>query len=227
MAIKVFVFDCGGVLLQAPDLTPYRVWEQRLGMAAGSLEERLWTSDVWRLAERGKITDIEFWRRSGQELGAEPDQAMSMREDIWSTWQVDAQVLAMIDSLRDRFRLAMLSNATDVLEEMLADRYGVVDRFETIVNSARVGAAKPEKSIYTETLDRLGVEPKQVVFIDDRADNITAAASMGMHVIWYVGSNELQRQLSVFTKNGAQPSASEDVADQSSDGSNGNGHVDG
>ena len=133
MGIKAMVFDCGGVLLRNGDLSPYRRWEERLGLAEGDLERHLWMGDLWRLAER----------------------------------------------------------------------YGVADRFEVIVNSARVGLAKPDAAIYEELLRRLRLNAGEVVFIDDRAENVAAAASLRMHVAWFLGAAELERQLEVYLDPGA------------------------
>lgn len=201
MGIKALVFDCGGVLLRNGDLSPYRRWEDRLGLAPGELERRLWTGDLWRLAERGEVTDAEFWRRSACDLGLD-GEAERLRAEIWETWEIDPRVLALIDRARERHRVAMLTNATDAMEELLAERYGVADRFEAIVNSARVGLAKPEAAIYEELLRRLDVKAGEVVFIDDRAENVAAAASLGMHVVWFLGAGELQRQLEAYLNPG-------------------------
>ena len=221
MGIKAFVFDCGGVVLRNGDLTPYQRWEDRLGLERGELALHLWDGEPWSLAERGRLTEDEFWTHVGQKLGLqEPEQIDTMRRDLWSTWRVDEQVLALIDRLCARYRIAMLSNATDALEEMLANRYRVADRFETIINSARLGIAKPEEAIYQETLRRLELEPGEIVFIDDRAENIAAAAS-AVHVIWFVHGNELERQLAVYLNHGDRGSISE-----SDDGNGSNGKQD-
>jgi putative hydrolase of the HAD superfamily len=92
----------------------------------------------------------------------------------------------------------MLSNATDVLEERLSQTYGVADRFEHILNSARLGWAKPDPRVYAELCQRLQLDPHEIVFVDDRAENIVAAAAHGLHVAWFVGATELERQLAAF-----------------------------
>lgn len=184
-------------------MTPYQMWENRLGLETGQLARSLWESGTWSLAERGHITESEYWQRVGGELGVnDQEQVDLLRRELWSTWVVDDQVLSLIDRVRARYRVAMLSNATDALEDMLANRYRVADRFETIINSARLGMAKPEEAIYRETLRRLELEPGEVVFVDDRAENIAAAASMGIHVIWFVHGNELERQLAAYLNHG-------------------------
>ena len=65
------------------------------------------------------------------------------------------------------------------------------------------GVAKPEPAIYQELLKRLRLGAAEVVFIDDRAENVAAAASLGMHVIWYLGAAELERQIEVYLSPGA------------------------
>ena len=199
MAVKAFVFDCGGVLLRDRDESAYDHWEGRLGLAPGELRERLWAGEAWELAETGHLSEEAFWQRVGPELGlAEQEEISSLAQDLWGSWQVDHKVLSLIDALRARYRVAMLSNATDVLEEKLASLYGVADRFDPIVNSALVGIAKPDPEIYAVALRQLELEPKEVVFVDDRADNIAAAAALGLHVVWFVSADELERRLEVY-----------------------------
>ena len=196
MSIKAFVFDVGGVLLRDGDVSVYEMWETRLGLEQGELKERLWSGEAWKLAECGKLTDQRFWSRIGEELGlSDREQIAALRDDLWDTWIVDAQVLSVVDRLRERYTVALMSNATDALEDLLENRYHILDRFETIINSARLGAVKPEQRIYKETLKRLAMKPEEVVFVDDRAENITAAAAMGMHVVWFVNAAELEWQI--------------------------------
>lgn len=213
MAIKAIVFDCGGVLLRNGDLSPYRRWEERLGLEAGALERLLWMGDLYQRAERGVISDAEFWRRAAEGLGlSDAAEADRLRAEIWETWEIDARVLALVDRARQRYRVAMLTNATDAMEELLAERYGVADRFEAIVNSARVGTAKPDAAIYEALLKRMRLNAGDVVFVDDRAENVAAAAALGMHVAWFLGAAELERQLEPYLNPGARMATDEDPA---------------
>ena len=200
MGIKVFAFDCGGVLLRESDTSVYDRWGERLGMTTDALRRSIWAGEAWSLAEIGELTEETFWVRIGDELGLDGDDVRALGDDLWALWTIDPAVLALIDRVRERYRVAMVSNATDVLDTMLAERYGVADRFETIVNSARVGVAKPDPAIYEELLRRVRVEAQEVVFVDDRAENVTAAAAMGMHVLWFISPQELARQLEQYLR---------------------------
>jgi putative hydrolase of the HAD superfamily len=199
VSIKTFVFDCGGVVLRDGNTSAYARWEQELGLAPGRLSVELWEGELWESAQVGRISDAAFWQQSGARLGLhDPERVQALRRDLWETWVVDDKVLATIEALRRRYQVAMLSNFTDALEEILAQRYGVADRFELILNSARLGVAKPERAIYAEMLKRLDRGPGEVLFIDDRAENVTAAAALGIHVAWFVDAGELARQLAPY-----------------------------
>jgi putative hydrolase of the HAD superfamily len=199
MTVRAIIFDCGGVLLQDRPDSAYPVWEARLGLQPGALKEHLWGGEAWHLAERGRLSERDFWSRAGAGLGlTDKTQVDALRQDLWDTWQVDPLVLSLVERARKRYRVAVLSNATDVLEEHLRGRFGIADRFDVIVNSARLGIAKPDRRIFEETLRLLGIAADEAVFVDDRAENVAAAASLGMHVVWFVGSEELGRQLAVY-----------------------------
>jgi len=201
MGIRAFVFDCGGVVLRNGDLSAYTLWGERLGLAPDELRRRLWTGEPWVSAERGQISDAEFWRRIGAVFGlGAPEQVATLREDLWGTWVVDEQVLALVDRLRSKYRVALLSNASDALEDILRERFGIADRFDPLLSSARLGLAKPDRAIYEELLKRLQLEPHEVVYIDDAAENIAAAAGLGLHVVWFVNAAELERQLEPYLR---------------------------
>ena len=52
-----------------------------------------------------------------------------------------------------------------------------------MVESCVEGCRKPERSIYQETLRRLGVEAREAVFLDDIGSNLKTAKDLGIHTI--------------------------------------------
>ncbi len=199
LSVQAFVFDCGGVILRDGNPGPYQLWAGRLGMTEAELRQQLWGGESWTLAELGHISEEAFWFHVAPSLGLGDERdVQQLATDIWSTWRVDDDVLDVVDDLRQTHRVAMLSNATDALERKLSETYGVADRFDPLLNSARLGVAKPDERVYAELCRRLQLEPREIVFIDDRADNIVAAAAFGLHVIWFVSPSELARQVATL-----------------------------
>lgn len=82
-------------------------------------------------------------------------------------------------------RLACLSNDVSEWSLNLRNRFGLDRLITDWVISGDVGYRKPDPEIYQELLRRLQVMPSEVLFIDDRVKNLTAAATLGFHVIGF------------------------------------------
>lgn len=54
-----------------------------------------------------------------------------------------------------------------------------LDRFRDIVVSGIENIAKPDPAIFELGADRFGIDPRESLFIDDKADNIAAAEALG------------------------------------------------
>ena len=106
--------------------------------------------------------------------------------------------MELIASLRNRFQLAIISNAMDNLPETIA-RFDPDDElFEVIVGSAAEKIMKPDPRIFKIALDRLHVLPNEAVFIDDFAHNIKGAQEVGLQTIHFQPSIDLQKELALL-----------------------------
>lgn len=73
----------------------------------------------------------------------------------------------MLEGLRDRgLRLAVISNADGSVATYL-ENAGLADLFELILDSAVEGVEKPDPEIFRTALDRLGLEPREAVYVGD------------------------------------------------------------
>jgi len=64
-------------------------------------------------------------------------------------------------------------------------RFEWLEHFRDIVVSGEVGMKKPDPRIFRLMLQRIGVEPADVVFIDDVADNVAGADALGMRTVHF------------------------------------------
>ncbi|MCE5258983.1 MAG: HAD family phosphatase [Chloroflexi bacterium] len=199
MTIKAVLFDCGGVVLRPQDNGTYQRWEAQFGYQPGELAQKLWSSDAYRRAEVGQLSEDAFWAEIAPTLPLNaPGQIERLRSELWDVFTPNPDVLAWVERLHAWYKVAILSNATEILDEMLRNHFHIADRFDAVYNSAHLGVAKPDAAIYNQVLRSLKIAPTEALFIDDRAENIAAAARLGMHVLWYVGDQELSRQLQVY-----------------------------
>jgi epoxide hydrolase-like predicted phosphatase len=64
--------------------------------------------------------------------------------------------------------------------------WGFEDVTDDIVYSHEVGLRKPDPAIYALTAERLGVQPHEIVFLDDVVANVEAARRAGWHAVLHV-----------------------------------------
>ena len=55
--------------------------------------------------------------------------------------------------------------------------------------------AKPDPAIYLYTLEKLGTQPAETLFIDDREVNIEAATALGMKALLFTTVDQLRADL--------------------------------
>jgi 2-haloacid dehalogenase len=64
-----------------------------------------------------------------------------------------------------------------------------------VVVSGTEGLAKPDPAIYEITVARIGRRPEELVFVDDKAQNVAAAIELGLDAILFAGAEELRPAL--------------------------------
>lgn len=183
--IKAIIFDVGGVLIRTHDHKPRRQWEKKLGLAEWESEQIVFNSEKGQQAQRGSITDEALWQWVGQRLNLATADLADFRAGFWAGDVLDAGLVAYIRGLRPAYQTAIISNATDGLLDSLTHQHKIADAFDLIVGSAAEKVMKPAPEIYQRTLQRLGRQPQEAVFIDDFAHNIAAAQALGWHTIHF------------------------------------------
>lgn len=192
--IKAIIFDVGGVLVRTEDRSSRREWENELGLSDWQADEVVFNSDMGRRAQLGEVTDEALWQWIGEHLQLE-DRLEKFRTGFWAGDRLDKALVATIRKLRRSHMTAIISNATDALRLTLSERLKIDDAFDLIVISAEEKVMKPDALIFQRTLERLGCEPSEAVFIDDFAHNIEAAKALGMKTIHYRPGTDVPKAL--------------------------------
>jgi putative hydrolase of the HAD superfamily len=176
---RVVVFDYGEVISRTPHAA-----RQALLAATGLTADELFPvyQELRHDLDRGDLSVLDYWRA----IGKRTDRHWSVSEvhrlwalDYTGWFQVDPDVLDLVEELHDAgTRLALLSNAGfDFGDPYRRSPMGSL--FETVVVSAEEHVLKPDASIYRDTCVRLGIDPAQMVFVDNRAENAAGAEAIG------------------------------------------------
>ena len=196
MAIRAVIFDIGGVLLRTASDDPARAaWEQRMGLAAGDLANRIFNSAIARQAALGAVTEEEVWADVAARLHLDDAQRQQLERDFWSGERLDTTLTRFLRDLRPRYRTAFLSNAWSGARAAHTDLYKIHDAVDEMILSCEVGLAKPDPRIYLLTAERLGVPPMSAVVVDDIERNVLAAREVGMRAIQFISSEQTMADL--------------------------------
>jgi putative hydrolase of the HAD superfamily len=72
---------------------------------------------------------------------------------------------------------------------------GHYDLFDAVYASCRMGLAKPDPEFYRFILERENRGAERSVFVDDREDNVEAAARLGITALLFQGADDLERKM--------------------------------
>jgi epoxide hydrolase-like predicted phosphatase len=196
--IKAIIFDFGRVITAQKPLSLFRSYEIELGLDPDTVNSIMFDSQAWQDALLGRKTTEEFWHLIGPELGLNTaDEVNRFRRRYHADEAINEAVLDLIRKLRGRYKLAILSNAPPDLTRWLAD-WEMRDLFEVVFCSGDEGMIKPDPAAFKLTLERLGVEPGEAVFIDDTPEHVEAARKLGIQGIIFTTVAALKDDLTKF-----------------------------
>jgi putative hydrolase of the HAD superfamily len=194
--IRALILDYGNVLSQEQPADWFEVVGGRLGVTAPEFQAAYWQH---RLAYDSGISAQEYWQRV---LTALPCRAGDHDSASLTDWLIDSDVGSWTGfreemwSLVKRFRArgartAILSNGGPEVTAGLRARRRLEEWFDVVIVSCEVGVCKPDPRIYQLCLSRLDVEPGEALFVDDRVENVQAAAALGLQTVHYTGDHLL------------------------------------
>lgn len=190
------ILDYGNVLSRVQDQTWMDEAARRLGADATAFRAAYWQH---RHAYDDGLSAADYWRRVVTAARAAAplapsDVAALIAADVasWSVYHDEVWALAA------RFRAAggrtaLLSNSGPEVMARVRAEHPLEARFDVVVISCEVGLAKPDPRIFRLCLERLGLPAGAALFVDDRADNVEAAAGVGLQTLRFEGPDALDR----------------------------------
>jgi putative hydrolase of the HAD superfamily len=186
VVIRAVMFDFGGVVSTSP-FEAFARLETEHGLPAGFVRSVNATnpdSNAWAQLERGEIGVEAFgpkWAAEARVRGHEVDGRIVL-EGLGG--EIRPQMVAAIKSCRATYKTACLTNnfasgKNAVSEEVEA----VYALFDAVLESRVLGVRKPDLRFYELACAAVGVEPEEVVFLDDLGVNLKPARALGMRTI--------------------------------------------
>jgi putative hydrolase of the HAD superfamily len=193
--IRAVLIDLDGVIRRWDPWEP----DPALGVSGDDVAKAAFEADRLGRVVTGELTDDE-WRDEIAHI-LERDHGAGGRTAAleWRTQigRIDDETRELVRRLRDVVPVALISNATTRLEADL-ERLGLAAAFDVVVNSSRVGAAKPDERIFAFAAEQLGVALDECLFIDDTAGHVEAAARLGLRTVHFTDAVQLARALAEY-----------------------------
>ncbi len=186
--IKAIVFDCFGVLahdgwtpLKHTHIVPNSPMEKKVAELGRK-------SDVGDISPSSTITKISEVMGIGEEV---LQVALSGKVPNVDLFEYINQTLKL------KYKIGLMSNANyDVLHELFEPEQAVI--FDASVLSFDSNLAKPDRRMYELIVERLGVELKECLFVDDQERHITTAREYGASAIWYRSLDQFKAEVQKY-----------------------------
>ena len=191
VAIRAVAFDIGDVLERIDPIECFtQPWRARLGMSEADFEAALAKVDPDRASRTGGLSEAEMARQYAAALSLSAGQTAEFMTGMWDWYcgELDTELVRFAASLRPRFRTGILSNSVDGARREEQGRYQFEQLVDIVVYSHEAGVAKPDPRAFRLLCDGLGVQPDELVFLDDVPGHIAAASALGIHGIVHVST---------------------------------------
>lgn len=194
--IKTIIFDYAGVLTPTKNhsLFAYK-HHKRFGLTEDELMTKVYLN--WQPATVSKESELIYWSELSKDLKINPDELIDL---IIETFPLDHKVLEIINKVKYRYKIVMLSNQVESWLEKVIDENKLKDKFHYFVNSYHANVRKPDEGIFKIVLERSKSKPSETLFIDDKLENIKAAKKLGMEVILFENFEHFRSELNKFVK---------------------------
>ena len=195
--IKAIVFDFGGVLAEEGF---------KEGLRAIGKEKGLNPEDFYRIAGEmvyrvgyitGNSDEEAYWNAVRERTGVKGTDK-ELREEILRRFKLRPEIIKVVAKLKSLgFIVTILSDQTNWLDE-LNQRTPFYHHFDHIFNSFDLKKTKRDPSLFRDVCIQLGIQPEEVLFIDDNLENIERASNQGLRTIHFKDVSMFKKEIKRF-----------------------------
>ena len=191
--MKFVYFDVGGVLIK--DLTEiddgWGVLLSSLGLKNNQRQEfDVFFEKLVRKFDLGEGTE-EFALGLKTNFGIKLPDHYSVSDDLVNRFfYKKKKIWKIVDEFKKRYGVGLLTNMYGGMLDLIREK-GLVSNinWDVIVDSSIEKCRKPDRKIYEIAQERAEVEAKEILFIDNKQENLEIPKKMGWQTYWYDSSD--------------------------------------
>ena len=197
--IEAVVFDVGGVLCPNP-LNEFIKVDREHGLPDGTVMSFLRGGNDFALCETGQMPIFEFydrcvgWIAKEHDVQVSPQRLDAMLEACMGKTLRPEMIDLVIEIKAAGYQTALLTNIFAERRDWLHALFpqGTIDVYG---DSSELGLRKPELPIYHKLIEMLGRLPEEIAYVDDFAENLVPARSLGIVDILFESPEQVRQDL--------------------------------
>ncbi len=195
--IKAVILDYGEVLSHPPTTDEWGRMASLFHIDQDQFRP-LWDRNRLQY-DRGDLSLEAYWAKLAEDAGTklEPEQLKKLSQwDVEMWGHINPTMLEWLKQMQSSaIKTGLLSNMPVDMIRHVRQQFAWLNDFDHQTFSAEVGLVKPDRAIYRHSLDSLGVQASEALFVDDRAQNIEGARAVGMFAIQFRSTTQLRDDL--------------------------------
>lgn len=195
--IRAIIFDLGNVLIDFDHRIAARRISHFCDKAPDEIFSLFFASDVTTVFEEGKITCSEFFLKVKEALNLKLNYEtfVAIWNEIFFLTAKNRAVFSLANTLRQHYKIVLLSNINILHFEYLKKYFPIFDIFDYVFTSFELGAVKPNPLVYHKVFKTLEVLPEEVLYTDDRKELVESAKALGIKSLHFTGIEQLKQDL--------------------------------
>jgi len=189
--IRAVIFDFGGVFTSSP-FEAFNRYERERGFPQDLIRRINSTNhleNAWARFERAEVDLNGFDTAFAAEAKAFGYEIPGRDVIPLLSGDVRPEMVEALRRIKARFKTGCITNNVPSMQAVGADRPDnlyrreIVEMFDEMIESSKLGIRKPDPRIYELMCEKLGVAPEESVYLDDLGGNLKPARAMGMITI--------------------------------------------
>ena len=197
-APQVIIFDLGKVLVDFDYTIAAQKIAARSSKSPADLHAFLGSSPLLVDYESGRLTRETFYHAICEAIGFRGDLAEfgSYFADIFT--EMPGTTALHAELRRRGFKTWIFANTNDLAIEHIRRSFPFFKNFDGYIFSYEVGGMKPEPEIYAALEAMTGRRGADLIYLDDRAENVAAGAARGWRAILHESPEKTRQALLAF-----------------------------
>ena len=187
MKKELIIFDFFGVLCS--EIAPVWFGQRYEKDKAEELKSRYFSD-----ADLGNITMSKLLEKMSIELDYDIN---ALQNELNALICINFDMLSYIEKLREKYEIALLSNAPLEFLDDILDKYKIRKYFDKIFISCHMRVAKPDIKAYLNCIESYPPGFEKIYMIDDNPKNLEHISAIGIEPILFRSNQDVYDRFSI------------------------------